>query len=115
MRATLAFNGLTNERCKYNCNFSKIKEVDLKKELLTSTSAKATLLGKVPAKISKDGVDIFVGDFFVLINYCLVKGIFSGEPEIGTVSLIFKKFESLEGNYWRLVCCLRVTFTFTIR
>ena len=63
MRATLAFNGLTNVRCKYNCNFSKIKEVDSKKERLKSTSTKATLLGKVPAKISKDSVDIFVEDF----------------------------------------------------
>ena len=51
-----------------------------------------------------------MGDFFVLINYYLVKVIFSGEPE-----KIFKKFESLEENYWRLVCCLRVTFTFTVR
>ena len=50
-------------RCKYNCNFSKIKEVDSKNERLKSTSTKATLLGKVPAKISKDSVDIFVGDF----------------------------------------------------
>ena len=86
----------------------------MKKELLMSTSAKAASIGDLPAKIPKDSVDLFVGDFIVLINDCLERGIFSGEPEIGTVSLIFKKFESLdEENYCR-VKLPSLTFTFCV-
>ena len=85
----------------------------MKKELLMSTS-KATSIDDLPANFSKDSVDLFVGDFIVLINDCLERGIFSGEPEIGTVSLIFKKFESLdEENYCR-VKLPSLAFTFCV-
>ena len=51
---------LANFHSKSKLNFSKVTESEVKKEILNSSSKKATKIGDIAAKINKKSIDIYI-------------------------------------------------------
>ena len=82
---------LANFHCYSTLDFSKVTESEVRKEILTLSTKKATKNGDIPAKTLKKSVDIYIKDVTFIINDCIEKGVFHDDLKLADVSLIFKK------------------------
>ena len=82
---------LANFHSYNTLNFSKVTESEVRKEILNSSSKKATKNGDIPAKILKKSVDIYIKEITFIINDCIGNVILPDDLKLSVVSPIFKK------------------------
>ena len=78
-----------HHRRTFNFRYVSVKEV--KKELLTLSSKKATRKGNIPVKILKDSLSVFTKELTAIINNCIKDALFPNELKLADVPSAFKK------------------------
>ena len=72
---------LTNFHSKSSLLFNSVSELDVKKEILSLSSKKASRKGDIPDKILKNSINAYLLELTILINNCLNKGGFPDFPD----------------------------------
>ena len=62
---------LANLHSEFSLKFNSVSELDVKKEILSLSSNKATRKGGIPAKILKNSINAYLSKLTVLVNNCL--------------------------------------------
>ena len=101
---------LTNKLSKSSLKFNSVSELDVKKENLNLSSKKATRKDDIPAKILKNSTNAYLSELTILINNCLMKGVFPDDRKLADITPIFKKEESLNKENYRPVSILANKF-----
>ena len=73
-----------HHRQTFNFRYVSVKEV--KEELMSLSSKKATKKGEIPAKILKDSFSAHTKELTAIVNNCLKEGLFPHELKLADVS-----------------------------
>ena len=86
---------MANFHSKSSLKFNSVSEHDVKKEILNSSSTKATRKGDIPAKILKNSINAYLSELTILISNCIKEGVFPDDLKLADITPIFKKEDGL--------------------